>query len=29
MARLSAYREEELVAAARAAACEARVTPAW
>ena len=29
MARLTAYREQELVAAARAARREARVTPAW
>ena len=29
IARLTAYREQELVAAARAARCEARVTPAW
>jgi ferredoxin--NADP+ reductase len=29
MARLAAYREQELVSAARAAACAPRVTPAW
>jgi ferredoxin--NADP+ reductase len=29
MARLAAYRDQELVSAARAAACEPRVTPAW